>query len=102
MEVKGQEEMESQCVWTVVLLLQLLQCVLGETALPGHLKPLGSHMSPGQVRRVSHLPSPTEFNEGYVVPKTPLIIEGALKNSAVWRNWQDDQYLRSVNTCHAP
>lgn len=95
-------ELGAWCVWTVVL-LQLLQCVPGGTegALPGHMQPLGSHMSPGQVRRVSHLPSPREFSEGYVAPKTPLIIEGALKNSAVWRDWQDDQYLRSVVMIYA-
>ena len=61
---------------------------------PGHMMPLGSHMTPELVRRISHLPSPKEFHENYVVPKMPVIMEGALRGSPVWRKWQDDQYLR--------
>lgn len=81
-----------------VVLLELL-CVLASAGLtgeelPGHLKPLGAHMSPEQIRRISYLPSPVEFHQGFVASKTPLIIEGALRNSSVWRLWQDDEYLR--------
>ena len=62
--------------------------------LPGHMMPLGSHRAPEMVRRISHLPSPLEFHENYVLPKIPVVIEGALNNSATWRKWQDDQYIR--------
>ncbi len=85
-------------VLMVVFLLELL-CILangltGGEELPGHLKPLGAHMPPEQVRRINYLPSPVEFYQGFVVPKTPVIIEGALRNSSVWKLWQDDEYLR--------
>ena len=84
-------------------LLLGLQCVSsvgpegalpGHEGLPGHLQPLGAHMEPEPIRRFSHLPSPREFYEGYVAPKTPVIIEGALEGSPVWKHWQDDQYIR--------
>lgn len=80
----------------LLLTIQSRLCVpdTGQEDLPGHLQPLGAHMPPEQVRRLSHLPSPREFHEDYVVPKTPVIFEGALKNSPVWRNWQDDNYIR--------
>lgn len=74
-----------------VFLLLLGRCY---AELPGHLQPLGSHMDPELVRRTGHLPSPLEFYENYVAPQTPLIIEGALKGSTVWKDWQSDQYIR--------
>lgn len=82
-----------------LLVVQLeLKCIPGggtsHEELPGHMLPLGSHMDPEPVRRISHLPSPMEFYEGFVVPKTPVVIEGAMKGSAVWKDWQNDQYIR--------
>ncbi len=87
----------SVCLLFLALLLQL-RCIPGtdHEGLPGHMQPLGSHMDPEPVRRVSHLPTPREFYEGYVATKTPLVIEGALKGSPVWKNWQDDGYIRSI------
>ena len=66
----------------------------GHEELPGHMQPIGSHMDPEPVRTISHLPSPWEFHEGFVLPKTPVVIEGALKGSDVWKRWKHDQYLR--------
>ena len=84
------------------LTMQSLHCVpdAGQEDLPGHLKPLGAHRPPEQVRRLGHLPSPREFHEGYVVPKTPVVLEGALRNSPVWRKWQEDDYIRYDNELH--
>lgn len=84
---------------SLLLTLQELSCVTGggHEDLPGHLEPLGSHMPPELVRRISHLPSPREFHENYVTPKTPVIIEGALRSSKVWKDWQDDDYIRLLD-----
>ena len=78
---------------SLLLLLLLVQRVPGEE-LPGHMKPLGAHRPPEQVRRLSHLPGPKQFYEEFMVPKTPVIFEGAMRNSPVWRSWQDDAYIR--------
>lgn len=81
---------------SVLFFLLVVLDVLGRSheELPGHMQPLGSHMHPEPVRTISHLPSPEEFYEGFVLPQTPLIIEGALRGSAVWKHWQNDQYIR--------
>lgn len=61
--------------------------------LPGHLKPLGSHMEPKLVARINHMPTPQEFHEQYVGKKA-VVFEGLMKNQQVIKNWQDDEYLR--------
>ena len=85
------------CFLLLLVLQGLHRCVpedTGQEDLPGHLQPLGAHMPPEQVRRLSHLPSPREFQEKFVTPQTPVIFEGAMRNSPVWRNWQNDGYFR--------
>lgn len=89
-----QSKMDCVLVLLVDLLLVVSAAELTGEELPGHLKPLGSHMPPEQVRRISYLPTPMEFHQGFVASRTPVIMEGALKNSAVWKLWQDDEYLR--------
>ena len=37
--------------------------------LPGHMQPLGSHMSPEYVKRLTEVPTPSKFVEQYVRPK---------------------------------
>ena len=78
----------------IVLLLVLVWNGQADSNLPGHLQPLGSHMPPEYVRRVSHIPSPLEFHREYVSSKTPLLMEGIMKNADVIKNWQNDDYLR--------
>ena len=66
----------------------------GREDLPGHLQPLGSHMPPEYVKRVSDVPTPSQFVEQYVRPKQPVIFEGLIKDLEVRKNWADDDYLR--------
>ena len=88
------------CLLLLLVLQGLHHCVpedTGQEDLPGHLQPLGAHMPPEQVRRLSHLPSPREFQEKFVAPKTPVIFDGAMRNSPTCVNWQDDEYIRYVH-----
>ena len=91
-------------VSTFFLLLLWLHCVApsadpnggGKEKVPpppGHLQPLGSHVDPNPVLEISHLPTPAEFHERYVLPKVPVLMRGALTGD-VWKRWQNDQYLR--------
>ena len=66
----------------------------GREDLPGHLQPLGSHMPPEYVKRVSDVPTPSQFVEQYVRPKQPVIFEGLIKDLQVRKNWAKDDYLR--------
>ncbi len=76
------------------LLLLCSECSAGDKALPGHMQPLGSHMEPELVRRIDHMPSPSEFYENFVRPKIPVVLEGLMSGQEVLRNWQSDDYLR--------
>ena len=60
---------------------------------PGHMQPLGSHMEPKTVTRISHMPTPQEFQR-FVALKQPVIFEGLMSNQQVIKNWQSDDYLR--------
>ena len=60
---------------------------------PGHMQPLGSHMEPKPVTRISHMPTPQEFHK-FVALKRPVIFEGLMSNQQVIKNWQSDDYLR--------
>ena len=55
--------------------------------LPGHMQPLGSHVTPEYVKRVSDIPTGSEFVEQYVHPKQPVIFEGLIKDLHVRKNW---------------
>ena len=68
----------------------------GEHDLPGHMQPLGSHMPPEYVKRLSEIPSPSQFVEQYLHPKQPVVFEGLVKDLDVRRNWASDDYLRCV------
>ena len=61
---------------------------------PGHLLPLGSHTAPINVKRLTYLPSPTEFYLHFVERRTPVVMEGAMTTTEVLSNWQSDDYLR--------
>ena len=97
-----------ECAFSI-LLLWTSQCVSDVEAeevkegkgslLPGHMQPLGSHMSPEYVKRVSEILRGSEFVEQYVQPKQPVIFEGLIKDLRVRKNWASDNYLRS--TCMA-
>ena len=67
----------------------------GGEGLPGHMQPLGSHVTPEYVKRVSEVPRGSEFVEQYVHPKQPVIFEGLIKELHVRKNWANDNYLRS-------
>ncbi len=62
--------------------------------IPGHLKPLGSHMDPDMVPRLLHMPSPLEFHEKFVKEGKPVVMEGVMAGTEVLSNWQSDEYLR--------
>ena len=64
--------------------------------LPGHMQPLGAHMPPEYVKRLSEVPTPSQFVEQYVRPKQPVIFEGLIKDLEVRKNWANDDYLRFV------
>ena len=64
--------------------------------LPGHMQPLGSHMPPEYVKRVSDFPTPSQFVEQYLHTKQPVVFEGLIKDLDVRKKWADDNYLRSV------
>lgn len=94
-----------ECVFSILLLLtsQSLSDAEaeeakegGESLLPGHMQPLGSHMSPEFVKRVSDVLRASEFVEQYVQPKQPVIFEGLIRDLRVRKNWADDDFLRSV------
>lgn len=61
---------------------------------PGHHLPLGSHVAPITVKRLTYLPSPTEFYQNFVEKRLPVVMEGAMTASKVFNNWQSDDYLR--------
>jgi hypothetical protein len=66
-----------------------------EQGLPGHMQPLGSHVTPEYVKRVwGEILRGSEFVEQYVHPKQPVIFEGLIKNLTVRKNWANDNYLR--------
>ena len=96
--------MQLVCVFGWVLLLSTGQCWSdakeerreGEgEGLPGHMQPLGSHVTPEYVKRVwGEVLRGSEFVEQYVHPKQPVIFEGLIKNLTVRKNWANDNYLR--------
>lgn len=59
--------------------------------------PLGSHMPPEMVKRVTESLTPSQFVDQYLLPKQPVVFEGLMKDLDVRKNWADDNYLRSVN-----
>lgn len=65
--------------------------------LSGHMQPLGSHMLPEYVKRLSDFVTPSDFVEQYVRPKQPVVFEGLLKNLEVREKWADDNYLRCLS-----
>ena len=100
--------MDQQVLLTILILLPCL-AVAGidpndEKAgkdLPGHMQPLGSHMPPEYVKRVSGLPTPTQFVEQYLHTKQPVIFEGLIKDLDVRKKWADDNYLRFVKSARS-
>ena len=96
--------MHLECVLAWILLLWTSQCWTdakeerreGEgEGLPGHMQPLGSHMTPEYVKRVwGKILRGSEFVEQYVHPKQPVIFEGLIKDLQVRKNWASDKYLR--------
>ena len=91
-------------VYSVLAILLVLPCLcLTEEEeeregdeLPGHMQPLGAHMPPEYITRVSSYPTPSQFVEQYIQPKQPVIFEGLMKDLDVRKNWANDDYLRSV------
>lgn len=80
---------------TILLVLVLPDyCTTDE--LQGHMQPLGSHVAPECVKRVTELATPTQFVDQHVHPKQPVIFEGLIKDLDVRKNWANDDYLRSV------
>ncbi len=90
--------MDALYVLRRLLFCALLVCNGCYGHLPGHMQPLGSHRDPEPVRRIDHMPSPTEFYEDFMKPKVPVIFEGLLLEEEVLHNWQSDDYLRYVWT----
>ena len=94
--------MQLECVFVWILLLFTSQCWSDEKEqrregerFPGHMQPLGSHMTPEYVKRVlGEILRGSEFVEQYVHPKQPVIFEGFIKNLIVRKNWANDNYLR--------
>ena len=94
--------MQSVCVLVWILLLSTSQCWSDAEEerreaeeLPGHMQPLGSHVTPEYVKRVwGEILRGSEFVEQYVHPKQPVIFEGLIKNLTVRKNWANDNYLR--------
>ena len=81
--------MQLECVFVWILLLSTSQCWSdakeerreGEgEGLPGHMQPLGSHVTPEYVKRIlGEILRGSEFVEQYVHPKQPVIFEGLIK-----------------------
>ena len=91
--------MEAMALLTVLLVLVLPSyCTTDENKdeLPGHMQPLGSHMPPEYVKRVTELATPTQFVDQNVHPKQPVVFEGLIKDLDVRKNWASDDYLRFV------
>lgn len=78
----------------VVILTRFVDSATNGDFHPGHLLPLGSHTAPINVKRLTYLPSPTEFYLHFVEKRTPVVMEGAVTTTEVLSNWQSDDYLR--------
>ena len=84
--------MQSVCMLVWILLLSTSQCWSdaeevrreADQGLPGHMQPLGSHVTPEYVKRVwGEILRGSEFVEQYVHPKQPVIFEGLIRNLTV-------------------
>ena len=49
---------------------------------------------PEAVTRLSHIPSAEEFHTDWEKAGQPVVLEGLLNRTEVFRNWQQDDYLR--------
>ena len=84
------------CGHTLLLLFltRFVESATNSNLHPGHFLPLGSHVAPINVKRLTYLPSPTEFYLHFVEKRTPFVMEGAMTTTEVLSNWQNDDYLR--------
>ncbi|CAI8053640.1 hypothetical protein GBAR_LOCUS29322, partial [Geodia barretti] len=74
-----------------LLLCGVLWICRGSEPPPGHMLPLGSHMEPQLVPRITTVPKPREFHDKYVESSTPVILEGILNSTRLLKTWGDDQ-----------
>ena len=88
--------MGETCRHTLLLLFltRFVDSTTNSDTHPGHLLPLGSHTAPIDVKRLTYLPSPTDFYLHFVEKRTPVVMEGAMTTTEVLSNWQSDDYLR--------
>ena len=63
--------------------------------LPGHMKPLGSHLPPLEIETLDSPPDPLTFYS-YVKQNLPVKLKGLLKDNEVLKNWENDDYLKYV------
>ena len=91
-----EQTMGVPCRHTLLLLLltRFVDSATSGNFHSGHLLPLGSHTAPINVKRLTYLPSPTEFYLHFVEKRTPVVMEGAITTTRVISNWQSDAYLR--------
>ncbi len=78
----------------LLLLTRFIDSATNGNLHSGHLLPLGSHTTPINVKRLTYLPSPTEFYLHFVEKRTPVVMEGAMTATQIISNWQSDTYLR--------
>jgi len=76
------------------VLLVVAQLTSG-IAIPGHMKPLGSHAPPeGEIDVRDGFPQPLEFFDKYVAPVRPVLFRGAAKEIKGYNLWTDE-YMSS-------
>ena len=82
----------------ILLLSNLLVLIIADmeserAAPPGHMLPIGSHRPmEGHIKRLSEIPDPITFYEEYVLPKQPVVMEGALRDTFPINNWTDEYF----------
>ena len=81
-------------LFLILLSLQLHLSSCAGADPPGHMRPLGSHRPPEAVARVSEMLSPEEFYWKYHQPHKPVVMEGIITGTEVFKNWGQDEYLR--------
>ena len=62
--------------------------------VPGHMKPLGSHMDPLSIDSTTDFVTGIDFYDSYVSKNKPLLLKGLLSTTDAFQNWQDDGYLK--------
>lgn len=79
---------------TLLTALLLVTCSSCDQHPPGHMEPLGSHMSPNFVEETEMFLDPYSFYHNFVDPKWPVVFKGLILETDAYKNWQDDNYLR--------